>query len=124
MLIYMGYMLVRDGRHARLSVAREEARKGIHPVLSGIIGSVSNPYWIIWWVTIGMGYLVSSLKFGMLGVAVFFVGHIAADLGWYSIVSFAIARGKRVIGDRGYRGLLYLCGTFLIVFGIWFLKGV
>jgi threonine/homoserine/homoserine lactone efflux protein len=124
MLIYMGYRLIRDGRGARLLVSVGEAQKGMHPVFSGIVGSISNPYWIIWWVTIGMGYLVSSLKFGMIGVAVFFIGHIMADLGWYSIISFAISKGKKVIGDRGYRLLLYSCGAFLIVFGLWFLKGV
>ncbi len=123
-LIYMGYELIKDARHARFSLAGEMAHRGIHPVLSGIVGSFSNPYWIIWWVTIGMGYLVSSLKFGMLGVAVFFIGHILADLGWYSLISFAVARGRKVVGDKGYRILLYLCGAFLVVFGIWFVKGI
>lgn len=124
MLVYMGYRLIRDGRSARLPISETGERKGIHPVLSGIIGSVSNPYWIIWWVTIGMGYLVSSLKFGMPGVAVFFIGHITADLGWYSFISLAVSRGKKVMGDGGYRLLLYSCGTFLILFGVWFLKGI
>jgi threonine/homoserine/homoserine lactone efflux protein len=123
-LIFLGYRLIRDARTARFSTDSEMKQKGIHPVWSGIIGSVSNPYWIIWWVTIGIGYLVSSLAFGMLGVAVFFAGHIAADLGWYSLISFAVAKGRRVIGDRGYRILLSLCGAFLVVFGLWFLKGI
>lgn len=123
-LMYMGYRLIKDARNAHFSTAGKKTQKGIHPILSGIIGSISNPYWIIWWVTIGMGYLVSSLKFGMLGVAVFFTGHITADLGWYSIISFAVAKGKRVIGDKGYRVLLYICGAFLIVFGVWFVKGM
>lgn len=123
-LIFMGYRLIKDGRGARLLVSEAGALKGMHPVLSGIIGSISNPYWSIWWVTIGMGYLVSSLKFGVPGVAVFFTGHIVADLGWYSLVSFAISKGKKVIGDKGYRFLLYSCGTFLMGFGIWFLKGI
>ncbi len=123
-LTYMGYTMIRDAGDAHFSTAGEGPQKGIHPVVSGIIGSVSNPYWIIWWVTIGMGYLVSSLKFGIVGVAIFFAGHITADLGWYSLISFAVAKGKTVIGNKGYRVLLYLCGAFLVVFGIWFLKGI
>jgi threonine/homoserine/homoserine lactone efflux protein len=90
--------------------------------VSGIIGSISNPYWTIWWATIGLGYLVSSFKFGMLGVAVFFIGHILADLFWYSLISFSVARGKRFIGDRGYKALFYMCGIFLILFGLWFIQ--
>ncbi len=123
-LIYMGCRLIRDARNAHFSTAGGRTQKGIHPVLSGIIGSLSNPYWIIWWVTIGMGYLLSSLRFGMLGVAVFFMGHIMADFGWYSVISFAIAKGRKVMGDKGYKVLLYFCGSFLVVFGIWFVKGM
>ncbi len=124
MLIFMGCRLVNDGRGAKLLVSGERERGGMHPFFSGIIGSISNPYWSVWWLTIGMGYLVSSLKFGMQGVVVFFAGHIMADLCWYSAVSFAVSKGRRVIGDRGYRFMLYFCGLFLIGFGIWFLKGI
>ena len=122
-LIYMGYRLIRDARGIRLFLTGGEARRGLHPVFTGIVGSVSNPYWIIWWVTIGLGYLVSSLKFGFLGVVAFFIGHITADLAWYSLISLAVSKGKKIMGDRGYRPLLYACGVFLVFFGIWFLKG-
>lgn len=123
-LLIMGYRLIKEGRGAKLLVTEERASRGMHPVISGIVGSISNPYWSIWWATIGMGYLVSSVKFGILGAAVFFIGHILADLGWYSLVSLAVSKGKKVIGDRGYRFLLCSCGAFLIFFGIWFLKGM
>jgi threonine/homoserine/homoserine lactone efflux protein len=123
-LIYMGGRLIKDGRAAHLPASVSAGSKGVNPVLSGIIGSVSNPYWSIWWLTIGIGYLMSSLKFGLVGVIFFFIGHISADLGWYSLVSFATAKGKRLLGDRGYRFLLYSCGIFLVLFGAWFVKGV
>lgn len=124
MLMYMGLMMIKDARTAHLSTAVEGNGKGIHPVLSGIIGSVSNPYWTIWWATIGLGYLVSSLKFGIPGIIIFFLGHISADLGWYSFISFAVSRGRKVIGDTGFKFLFYLCGIFLIFFGIWFIFGI
>ena len=123
-LLLMGYRLVRDARGARLLISGGAKQRGIHPVFSGIIGSISNPYWTIWWVTIGMGYLMSSLRFGLPGVAVFFTGHISADLAWYSLISLAIAKGKEAMGDRGYRALLCSCGVFLLFFGAWFLKGI
>lgn len=124
MLIYMGYSLIKSAKWARFLISAEGGQKGMNPVFSGIVGSISNPYWFIWWITIGLGYLISSLKFGILGIMVFFTGHIMADLGWYSLISFAVAKGKRILGDRGYRFLLYGCGIFLLIFGAWFLKGV
>lgn len=124
-LIVLGIMTFRDAGHAQLDLsAKEGGPKGMHPVLSGIIGSVSNPYWVIWWATIGLGYLVSSQRFGIPGVIAFFVGHLSADLGWYSIISWAVSRGRHVIGQRGYRFLLYSCGVFLMLFGGWFIAGV
>lgn len=124
-LIVMGGMLIRDARTAQLNYSSEtDERSGINPVIAGIVGSLSNPYWTVWWVTIGLGYLVSSLRFGMWGVVAFFAGHISADLAWYSIVSFAVARGRRIMGEKGYRHLLSACGIFLVLFGGWFIAGI
>jgi threonine/homoserine/homoserine lactone efflux protein len=123
-LIYLGYRLLKDARTASLKTDSSASPKGLHPIIIGIVGSLSNPYWIIWWITIGLGYLVSAIKLGATGVVVFFTGHILADLAWYSAVSYTVARGKKLIGDQGYRFLLYACGTFLIFFGAWFVKGI
>ena len=123
-LMIMGVMLFRDAGKTRLDLSPGERQTGLHPFVSGILGSLSNPYWIIWWVTIGLGYLVSSLRYGIPGVIAFFSGHISADLLWYSMISYAVSRGQKIMGERGYRYLLSACGIFLIFFGGWFLAGV
>ncbi|MCC6346673.1 MAG: LysE family transporter, partial [Nitrospirales bacterium] len=123
-LMCMGCQLLRDARNARLVPAAGNPRRRMHPVLAGFLSSLSNPYWIIWWATIGLGYLASALSFGLRGVVSFFVGHILADLVWYSLLSVAVARGKSLLGDRGYRLLLAACGIFLLFFGGWFVKGI
>ena len=122
MLVFMGILLMRDAPKARLEFSPEDKGRGMNPVLIGILGSITNPYWVIWWATIGLGYLVSSLKSGVIGVVVFFLGHISADLAWYSLVSYAVSRGKRIMGEKGYRTVLLCCGVFLIFFGGWFIK--
>ncbi len=121
-LLVMGAMMIKDAAGARLVMTSGRNERGLHPVISGIVGSLSNPYWLIWWATAGLGYLVSSLKYGFAGVAAFFAGHIAADLAWYSLLALAVSRGRRIIGDRGYRFMLYVCGFFLIAFGGWFIS--
>src|SRR3972149_5217323 len=55
------------------------ARNLWRPVADGIIASISNPYWSLWWATIGLGYLALSSGQGLTGVAFFFAGHILAD---------------------------------------------
>jgi threonine/homoserine/homoserine lactone efflux protein len=93
----------------------------LHPVAAGIVVSLSNPYWTLWWATIGIGYLVVALRFRWVGVLVFFLGHILADLGWYAAVSFAVARGKRFLPDSAYRWMIAVCGGALGIFAVWFL---
>lgn len=89
-------------------------------VLSGVLLSVSNPYWSIWWATIGLGYVLQSRELGWLGVLVFFAGHLAADFGWYSAVSLAGARGRRLLSDRVYRRIISVCAVALAVFAVVF----
>jgi threonine/homoserine/homoserine lactone efflux protein len=91
-----------------------------HPIASGILMSIANPYWTIWWATIGLGYILYSWQFGIWGVVFFFAGHILADLSWYSFISAAIAKGKRFFNDRIYRGIIACCAVFLIVFAFYF----
>ncbi len=89
-------------------------------VIAGIVLSAANPYWLIWWASIGLGYILHSTRFGLLGVASFFVGHILADLMWYSLVSFGIARGKRLFSEKIYRRLIGGCAFFLLLFSFYF----
>lgn len=121
-LIFMGVMLLKDAGRASLAIHRGVRQGGMHPVVYGVIGSLSNPYWVIWWLTIGLGYLLSSMKYGVAGVIAFFSGHISADLAWYSLISYGVSKGRRTIGDRGYRFMLYACGIFLLFFGGWFIS--
>ena len=124
MLVVMGILLLRGAPKARLDAPAESVGKGVSLVVTGMVGSITNPYWVIWWATIGLGYLVSSLRFGMAGVIVFFFGHISADLAWYSLVSYTVSRGKKIMGEKDYRAVLLLCGIFLVLFGGWFIQSI
>ena len=61
--------------------------------LTGILMSLANPYWIIWWATIGLGYVMISKAHGITGVIFFFIGHILEI--WYGTLPFRLqlARG-------------------------------
>jgi len=90
-------------------------------ILSGIIFSLANPYWTIWWASIGLGYIMSSAKLGIPGISAFFAGHILADLIWYSFISYSVSKGKRFLSNTLYRGLIGGCASFLLVFACCFL---
>ena len=118
-LFWMAWGMFRSLPSLHLSWDADQKQRK-NPVLSGILMSVVNPYWIIWWATIGLGYILYSWQFGLAGVAFFFTGHILADFVWYSIVTAAVAGGRHFLTDRLYRGLIAVCATFLVVFAAYF----
>ena len=119
MMVWMGLGLLRSSRHSHLEFNPQGA-SGLNPVVAGVLMSAANPYWLIWWLTIGLGYVMFSMQYGWLGVALFFVGHILADFTWYTLVSGAVAQGRRLISDRIYQGFLAGCGVFLFGFAGYF----
>ncbi len=118
-LFWMAFGMFRSLPSLRLSWEGDHKRRN-HPMISGILMSVANPYWIIWWATIGLGYILYSWRFGFWGIAFFFVGHILADLVWDSLVAAAVAGGRHFLTDRLYRGLIAVCAVFLILFAGYF----
>jgi len=117
-IIFMAAGMFRDLKHLSLAAAGTREVKG-NLVLLGVGLSLANPYWIIWWATIGMGYILSAGKSGFSGVIVFFAGHILADLVWYSFVSCGMAKSRSFMSDRVYRGLIGFCALFLTVYAVY-----
>lgn len=91
------------------------------PIVAGILLSASNPYFWIWWATIGLGLFGPALaKRGRPGVVAFYVGHISADLVWYTLVTALIATGRSLLSDGVFRGLIACCAALLVVYGVRF----
>jgi threonine/homoserine/homoserine lactone efflux protein len=127
-LLWMGWSMTRSIRTLKLSDASVQTKNGTidrilkHPISAGIIVSLANPYWVVWWLTIGLAYIFISAKLGTAGVIVFFVGHILADFLWYTAVSMSISLGKRFFTDGVYRGIVAFCAVFLFGFSVYFFK--
>lgn len=127
-LIFMGLNMLSDALKGRVTLATSEKEMvksiNMHPVLAGILVSLSNPYWVIWWATVGLTYLTLALKSGVFGVASFFTGHIMADLFWYSLIAAAIAGGRRFLKQKIYQAIIILCGLFLAGLGGYFIMQI
>lgn len=121
-LLWMATTMLRSLPHLSLD-APVENRKSRNLVLTGIILSAVNPYWLIWWASIGLGYIMYSMKFGIPGIIAFFSGHILADLLWYCLISFGVAKGRLFFSDNVYRKLIGGCAVFLLTLSCWFLYG-
>ena len=118
-LIIFGFMTLLGSRNATLVVP--EGRIIGNAYLAGIITSAANPYFWIWWLSIGSALVLSGLQSGVIMAAVFLIGHWLADFGWYTLVSIGLDRGRSILSEKSYRRILGICGGFLVCFGIYFL---
>jgi threonine/homoserine/homoserine lactone efflux protein len=123
-LLWMGFDIARSAWYGTVSLEQAtSAQAGLQlgPVITGIVVSISNPYWVLWWTTVGASYVALSLGRGPLGLGSFYFGHILSDLSWYSLVALLIAGGKTLLSQPIYRLILLVCGLFLIALSIYFI---
>jgi threonine/homoserine/homoserine lactone efflux protein len=123
-LLWMGLDIARSAGWGTVSLSLTNAERSgaqVGPVVAGVLVSVSNPYWVLWWATVGMSYVALALRQGPLGLGSFYIGHILADLSWYSLVAFVITAGRSLLSQPVYRGILLTCSFFLIALSIYFI---
>ena len=114
-LVWMAWGMFRSLPGLTLHTAAKDAT-GRNLVLAGVLLSLANPYWSVWWITIGLGYITHSFTLGIWGAVFFFSGHILADLLWYAAISTAAWKGRGFLSDRIYRLMIGSCAVFLVVF--------
>ncbi len=123
-LIWMGYgMLSSAFGGMRLATEQRAETLMASPVLAGALISLANPYWSVWWATIGLKYIALSRERGRGGVATFYFGHELSDVGWYFFVAAAVALGRRAMPDAAYRWIIGVCGGVLLTFAAYFVVG-
>lgn len=116
----MGWNALR--RRSRLPRPGEDS---IAPVGGSLIGlgmatTVGNPFWYLWWIGVGGGYVLMTWQQGVAALVAFYLGHICADYAWNTLLATVVASGRPWLNDRVYRGLLVVCGLFLIYTGVRF----
>ncbi|MFN3284894.1 MAG: LysE family transporter [bacterium] len=92
-------------------------------VWAGVLATVGNPYWLVWWATVGASYYLLFTRYGPVAVVgLFFLGHIALDLAWTTLLAGVVGAGRRRFPETGYRLLLVGSGLFLVGLGGLFLS--
>ena len=123
-LILMGLSMGRDILKNRVSYdSIDSSQKGSQRLLAGkgISATLSNPFWFVWWGTVGLSLLVDSQRLGIEGPIVFYFGHILSDFVWYTAVSIILWSGRKLFVGKALKSLILACAVFLIYLGITFL---
>jgi threonine/homoserine/homoserine lactone efflux protein len=92
----------------------------LEPLAAGAVTSMSNPHWYWWWAFIGLKQVADARGHAVIGLVVFYVGHVLADFVWFGIVGFVIGKGKRIAGGTILRWLIRFCAIFMAAMGAYF----
>ncbi|HXV38240.1 MAG TPA: LysE family transporter [Nitrosopumilaceae archaeon] len=108
------------------SVLKKPTRvfEGKHgPFLAGIMLSALNPFFLVWWFTIGFKLISDALVIASFaGIGIMFVFHIWMDYAWLCTVSFLSSKGKKILSNKNYTMFMIGISGVLIYFGIAFAK--
>ncbi|MFX1507126.1 MAG: LysE family transporter [Promethearchaeota archaeon] len=90
------------------------------PTIGGVLVSMSNPYWWIWWAVIGLNFM-TQFSVGVLNLEFwgFFLGHELGDFLTYVSIAAILGFSNRFISKRIYLGILIVCSAFMIIFGLY-----
>jgi threonine/homoserine/homoserine lactone efflux protein len=92
-----------------------------HPLVSGIVLSAGNPYFLLWWATVGLALASQARQWGLGALAAFAVIHWLCDLVWLEALSLATFKGAAFLGRRTHKAILGLCAAAIVLFGEMFL---
>ncbi len=118
LLVLMGLQLLAGLRKSETGSAGAVER---HPLWIGVVLSGANPYFLLWWATVGLTLIGQAMQFGIFALGLFALIHWLCDLGWLEFLSFAGFRGSRALGSRSRRIISLLCAVMLLGFGVKFL---
>ncbi len=97
---------------------RGSSPQGHRPFVFGVTATLSNPYWWVWWLTFGAGFLALNPE-----PIPFYIGHIGADLIWYIALSLIVARSVGLLGIH-YAKVVKASGIAMMLFGLYFAASI
>lgn len=118
LLIYMAYGMYKESKKNTHDQAHPLNKK---PVLAGIVLSAANPYFLLWWATVGLKLTMDLKTLTIWAFPLFALMHWLCDAGWLAFLSWTSFKGADALGPKAFDKVLKLCALLMVFFGISFL---
>jgi threonine/homoserine/homoserine lactone efflux protein len=118
LLVYMGYSMIKSRK--RILIEQEDTKYGAFT--AGILTTISNPYFFLWWATVGAALIAGAVEFGLIILPFFILVHTSCDFIWEHFISFSIFRTKGMWSSERHHLLFLVSGIIMLIFGIYFLS--
>ena len=89
-------------------------------LVTGIIMTGGNPYFFLWWATVGVALITGAVTFGIYGLVLFTLVHLSCDIVWEQIVSMTVFKTRHLWTPGVQKVVFGICALVLVGFGIWF----
>lgn len=116
-ILWMGWGMLRQSADQLHSDTAANTRSAL---LAGVVLSAANPYFLLWWATLGLNLALDAKQLGLTALVLFALIHWTCDLIWLTILSFGAFYTQRTAGLFGrkvQRSILIVCGLALLFFG-------
>ncbi|MBU0502945.1 MAG: LysE family transporter [Candidatus Omnitrophota bacterium] len=120
MLIFMGYQMFRQRKTSFASVEDNHNNS----LAAGIFTTALNPYFLLWWATIGAALILTTRKYGVMGFILFVIIHWLCDFFWCSFISLAVFKSRYLWSPKVQQTVITICAFVLLGFGGWFIYNV
>jgi threonine/homoserine/homoserine lactone efflux protein len=101
-----------------------EAVMPYNPLVTGMVMTGGNPYFFLWWATIGVALIAGAVTFGIFGLVLFTVVHLTCDIAWDQVVSMTVFRTRHLWTPRAQKIVFGICAAVLIGFGMLYVVSV
>ena len=112
-LLFLAYGMLKSLQHEEIQKHTLQTSS----VFAGILLTVANPYFLVWWATVGASLIARSIEFGLMGFITFAAFHWLCDFGWDYALSALSFKGSQTFGRKFQKGTILLSGLLLVFFG-------
>jgi len=117
-LLVFGVLQIRETLASKFNQPGKGWMLSKDPLRLGLLFTGLNPYFILWWLSVGVKLILDSLAFAYLaGVVLMYVAHVWMDYAWLTGVAYLAKKGTNIVGSKGYRILMIAFALVLIYFG-------
>jgi threonine/homoserine/homoserine lactone efflux protein len=116
-LLWMGFQMFMN----RNKLDDQQKQLSHNSVVAGLTLTAVNPYFFLWWATIGTALLASARSFGSGGVLAMGVTHWLCDFSWLFLLSFVVFKSRQLWTYNVHKVVFSVCSALLASFGVWFL---
>jgi len=101
-------------------------RRGVfQAILVGFLFTSLNPYFIIWWMSIGLTLIVNFLAYAsLIGILIMYIFHIWIDYAWLGVISYVTYSGKRFLKTFHIKVISVVLSIIIILLGVYLLTSV